>query len=187
MRIAISCFAFPDFGRPTRRARLSSSSVDSGISEKSIRSSRIGFALFRARTARGDDTKCFFAIFHSPIGINQDEYPTLTGNPQSLESILRVGVFQVFTLEGIRIGKNGGRFLERDAVLPKIPGGFSGVPGERIYVYTIISLGMSRKLDPYDSLTSILTGSIRISDAGPRHGSRDRSHAPSERTNENRA
>jgi hypothetical protein len=27
-----------------------------------------------------------------------------------------VGVFQVFPLEGIRIGKNGGRFLERDAV-----------------------------------------------------------------------
>ena len=107
----------------------------------------MGSALFRARTARGDDTKCFFAIFHSPIGINQDEYPTLTGNPQSLESILRVGVFQVFPLEGIRISKNGGRFLERDAVLPKVPGGFSGIPGEYIYVYTIISRSMSSKLE----------------------------------------
>ena len=58
-----------------------------------------------------------------------------------------VGVFQVFPLEGIRIGKNGGRFLERDAVLPKIPGGFSGIPGEYIYVYTIISRSMSRKLE----------------------------------------
>lgn len=130
MRIAMSCFAFPDFGRPTRRARLSSSSVDSGMSEKSIRLSCVGFAFFRARTARGDDTKRFFAIFHSQIGINQNDDVALRGDTQSLEPFLLVGVFQVFPLEGLGIGKNGGRFLERDAVFFKIPGGFSGVPGE---------------------------------------------------------
>ena len=41
-----------------------------------------------------------------------------------------MGVFQVFPFEGIRIGKNGGRFLERDAMLFKIPGGFPSIPGE---------------------------------------------------------
>ncbi len=65
MRIAMSCFAFPDFGRPTRRARLNSSSVDSGISEKSMRSFCVGFAFFRTRPARGDDTKRFFVIVQS--------------------------------------------------------------------------------------------------------------------------
>ncbi len=58
-----------------------------------------------------------------------------------------MGVFQIFPLEDIRISKNGGCFLERDAVRPKIPGGFSGIPGEYIYVYTIISRSMSRKLE----------------------------------------
>ena len=62
MRIAMSCFAFPVLGRPTRRARLNSSPVDSGISEKSIHSSCIGFAFLRACPARGDDVERFFAI-----------------------------------------------------------------------------------------------------------------------------
>lgn len=126
----MSCFVFPDFGRPTRRARPSSSSVDSGISEKSIRSSCVGFALFRARPARGDDTKRFFAILQSPVGINQNDYAALNGDPQSLKSVLPSGVFQVFPFERIGIGKNGGCFLERDAMLFKIPGGFSSIPGE---------------------------------------------------------
>jgi hypothetical protein len=46
-------------GRPTRRARRSSSPVDSGISEKSILLSGIGFALFAARLARADDANGF--------------------------------------------------------------------------------------------------------------------------------
>src|SRR5882762_4937416 len=112
MRIAISCFACSDFGRPTRRARLSSSFVDSGISEKSIRSCCVCFTLFRARAARGDDTKCFFAILRSPIGINQNEYPALAGNAQPLEPVLIAGVFQVFPFESIGISKNSCCLLE---------------------------------------------------------------------------
>jgi hypothetical protein len=81
------------------------------------------------------------------MGINQDEDSAPAGNSQSLETPLLVGVFQVFPLEGIGVGKNGGRFLERDAVLSQIPGGFSSIPGEHIYVYTIISRRMSRKLE----------------------------------------
>lgn len=45
-RIAMSCFARPVVGRPTRRARVNSSSDDSGMSLKSIRLSGIGLALF---------------------------------------------------------------------------------------------------------------------------------------------
>src|SRR6516165_1492576 len=45
----MSRFAPPLFGRPTRSARVSSRSVDSGISEKSIRLSGICLALFAAR------------------------------------------------------------------------------------------------------------------------------------------
>lgn len=52
--MAISCLAFPVFGRPTRRARLNSSSVDSGRSEKSIRSFCVGWRSFGlARRAKG--------------------------------------------------------------------------------------------------------------------------------------
>jgi hypothetical protein len=179
MRIAISCFAFPDFGRPTRRARLNSSPVDSGRSEKSIRSSCVGFALFRARTARGDDTKRFFAIFHPPIGINQNDDAALSGDSQSFETVLIVGAFRVFPLEGIGIGKNSGRFLERDAMFFKIPGGFSASQANTIYVYTIMRMHVSSlkrfwrwiglklcgclwKSISFDWLTSILTGSIKI-------------------------
>jgi hypothetical protein len=43
--MAINCFAMPLAGLPTRRARRSSSSVDSGMSEKSICESGIGLAL----------------------------------------------------------------------------------------------------------------------------------------------
>lgn len=141
--MAMSCFAFADFGRPTRRARFNSSSVDCGISEKSIRLLCISFALFRARAAGRDDTYNFFPIFHSPIGIHQNEDPALTGNAQSLETILIMGVFKVLPLKGVGIGKNRFCFLEGHAMLSCIPGGFSGIPGEHIYVYTIISLGKS--------------------------------------------
>jgi hypothetical protein len=62
MRMAMSCFAWLARGLPTRRARLSSASVDSGMSEKSIRVSGICFSLFLARLARADDTDCLDAI-----------------------------------------------------------------------------------------------------------------------------
>jgi hypothetical protein len=81
------------------------------------------------------------------MGINQDEDPAPAGNSQSLEPVPLVGVFQVFPLEGFGIGKNGGRFLERDAVPSQIPGGFSSIPGEHICVYTIINRRKSRKLE----------------------------------------
>jgi hypothetical protein len=88
-------------------------------------------------------------------------------------------MFQVFPLEGIGIGKHGGRFLERDAMIFKIPGGFSSIPGEHnLCIYnnyhgpvkgelnTSADLcelcGHLWKLDSFDWLTSILAGSIKI-------------------------
>src|SRR5271163_2822627 len=62
MRMAMSCLAFPVLGRPTRRARLSSSSVDCGISEKSIWRSEIRLALLAAGLAGADDADCFLGF-----------------------------------------------------------------------------------------------------------------------------
>src|SRR6185312_4079680 len=62
--MAISCFAIPLDGLPTRRARRSSSAVDSGMSEKSICESAIGLAFPPARRPRADDPECFFFISH---------------------------------------------------------------------------------------------------------------------------
>lgn len=56
-----------------------------------------------------------------------------------------MGVFQVFPFESLGIGKNSGRFLEGDAVLRQIPGGFSGIPNKHINVYTIMGRWMSRE------------------------------------------
>ncbi len=190
MRIAISCFAFPDFGRPTRRARLNSSPVDSGRSEKSIRSFCVGFALFRARTARGDDTKRFFAILRSPVGINQNDDAAPRGDSQSFKPVLLVGVFQVFPLEGLGIGKHSGRFLERDAMLLKIPGGFSGIPGEhnlciynnyhgRVKDETIVVMGRLEfrscplEIDSFRLVDFDSYGQYKNSDAGRLHGLRE--------------
>jgi hypothetical protein len=66
-----------------------------------------------------------------------------------------VRVFQVLPLEGVGVSKNGGRFLKRDTMFFPIPEGFSGIPGEHIYVYTIITAKESRsKLFPFATACS---------------------------------
>src|SRR6266849_3124208 len=64
MRMAMSCFAFPEAGRPTLRARRSSAAVDSGMSERSSLLSGIGLALFAGRLARADDANDFLGMVH---------------------------------------------------------------------------------------------------------------------------
>ena len=64
------------------------------------------------------------------MGINQNDDAAPGGNSQPFKPVLLMGVFQVFPLQGFGIGKDGGRFLERDAMLLQIPGVFSGIPGE---------------------------------------------------------
>ena len=63
MRMAMSCFAFPEAGRPTLRARRSSASVDSGMSERSSMLSGIGLALLASPLADADDANDFVSIF----------------------------------------------------------------------------------------------------------------------------
>src|SRR5579863_4331669 len=201
MRIAMSCFAFPVLGRPTRRARFSSSFVDSGISEKSIGSTRVSFAFFRARPASGDDPNRFFAILPSPVGIDQNNNAAQCGDSQSLETDLPLGVLRVFPFQRLGIREYGGRFLERDAMLFKIPGSFSGIPGEHnlcIYnnyhgevkseSYSVASqagfCGRPWKLFCFDWLTSIVMGSIKILTRPSLQSARIR-RVPSELKNEN--
>src|SRR6267154_6373871 len=73
MRMAMSCFALPETGRPTVRARRSSASVDSGMSEKSSLLSGIGLAFFAGRLARADDANDLFAIFQPPGRVNDHQ------------------------------------------------------------------------------------------------------------------
>src|SRR5713101_7619020 len=72
MRMAMRCFAFPEAGRPTLRARRSSASVDSGMSERSSLLSGIGLAFFAGRLARADDANDFFLIVHLSRRVNDD-------------------------------------------------------------------------------------------------------------------
>jgi hypothetical protein len=81
--MAISCFAIPLDGLPTRRALRSSSVVDSGMSEKSIFESGIGLSFPPTRRPRADDPECFFFIvgdqLHNVPGKHPDVY-TVIGN-----------------------------------------------------------------------------------------------------------
>ena len=146
--------------------------------------------LFRARAARGDDTKRFFAIFRSPVGINQNDETALHRDPQPLKSILTMGVFHIFPFEGIEIGKNGGRFLERDAMLLKIPGGFPGIPGEHnlciynnypgcvkdetiLVMYRLEFCGCPLEISSFRLVDFDSYGQYKNSDAGRLHGLRE--------------
>jgi len=73
MRMAMSCFALPEAGRPTLRARRSSAVVDLGMSEKSSLLSGIGLAFFAGRLARADDADDFLAIGHLSGRVNERE------------------------------------------------------------------------------------------------------------------
>ena len=65
--------------------------------------------------------------------------------PNLFNPIFLMRVSRVFPLESVRIGKNGGRFLEGDAILCEIPGGFWASQANTIYVYTVISTPVKGK------------------------------------------
>src|SRR5207249_336866 len=83
-RIAMSCFVRPVLGRPTRLARLSSSSVDSGTSEKSIWPSGICLALLAARLTGVDDPDRFLAMPRPPDGVDHEQDSSVSGPAYSL-------------------------------------------------------------------------------------------------------
>jgi len=70
-----------------RRARFSSSSVNSGMSEKSICLSGICAPFLAAGLARADNPDDFLVIFRSPNGVNNQQlraYDRLTEPQKSL-------------------------------------------------------------------------------------------------------
>jgi hypothetical protein len=138
MRMAMSCLAFPEMGRPTLRARRSSAVVDSGMSEKSSLLSGIGLAFFAGRLARADDANDFLPIFHPPGRVTDDQNPASDRSSQALEANLSVGVLGIVPVEDLGVPENGGGFLERHAVLLQVAQGLPGVPREHISVYTLI-------------------------------------------------
>lgn len=138
MRIAISCLAFPLIGRPTRRARRSSSPVDSGMSERSSRLSGIGFALLAGRLPCADDANCFFAIFQPPQRVRNDQDPPGEGSSEAFRPSLEFGMLRVVPIEGFRVTENAGGLFKGHAVLLEVAQGFSSIPREHIYVYTLI-------------------------------------------------
>lgn len=61
------------------------------------------------------------------------------GEPESLPTSLPVQVLQVLPVEVFRIAEHRGSLFERHAVLLTVLQGFRAIPGEHIYVYTIIA------------------------------------------------
>src|SRR5581483_11348225 len=89
MAISRRC-GLPDFGLPTRRALFSSSSVDSGMSEKSIALSGIDLPLFAACRPRADDADAFFAISGPPYGENYKKNFFFPRHPGALVTVFVV-------------------------------------------------------------------------------------------------
>src|SRR2546426_2444686 len=138
MRMAMSCFAFPEAGRPTLRARRSSASVDSGMSERSSLLSGIGLAFLAGRLARADDANDFLGMVHLSGRVNDDENPASDRRSQTLGANFSVGVLGIVPVQRLGVTENGGSFLERHAVLLQVAQGLPGVPREHIIVYTLI-------------------------------------------------
>src|SRR5207302_2553103 len=99
MRMAMSCFAFPETGRPTLRARRNSVSVDSGMSERSSLLSGIGLALFAGLVARADDANNVFVIFQRPSCVNDDQHPPRVRGFQTLGAEFSVRPLWMVTVE----------------------------------------------------------------------------------------
>src|SRR5437764_10013088 len=112
MRMAMSCLAFPVAGRPTLRARRSSASVDSGMSERSSLLSGIGPAFFARRLTRADDANDFFGMVYLSGRVTDDQNPASERGSQSLETSLGVRVLGIVPVERIGVAENGGGLLE---------------------------------------------------------------------------
>src|SRR5258707_10675630 len=136
----MSCLALPVFGRPTRRARRNSASVESGISEKSMRLLSVCLAFFTARFARADGANRFRAILSPPQCIYDQENPAARGKSQALPASFRCDVFEILPIESLRIAENGGCFFKWNSMLLIVLQGLADIPGEHIYVYTLINV-----------------------------------------------
>lgn len=112
MRMAMSCFAWPVRGLPTRRARFNSASVDSGMSEKSMQLSDICLPLLAAHLPGADDAYSFCVISQPPQGINNQENATPQGPSESLPAALRLPMLPIFPVQAIGVAENSRGILE---------------------------------------------------------------------------
>src|SRR2546425_7079095 len=152
MRMAMSCLAWPLLGRPTSRARLSCSSVNSGISEKSIWLSGIGFPLFAARLSRADDANAFLPMFQPPERVDHQKHPPSGGDSQPLRATLGQRMFNVFPIQTFGVAEQRSCFFKSNAMLFIIGDRLLRLPREHFIVYTLIAAsteenpGAARKL-----------------------------------------
>jgi hypothetical protein len=134
----MSCFAIPLDGRPTRRARRSSSSVDFGMSEKSICESGIGLTLPSARQPRADDPEFFFFMIRPPYRVHDEQEPLAYRKTKPLEPLFLVRMGDIVPLEPVGIAEDSGRFFEWNTVFLEIGNGLWDVPRKHATVYTVI-------------------------------------------------
>ena len=96
--MAISCLAAPLAGLPTRRARRSSSSVDSGMSEKSIFESGICLTLLAIRLSRANDTDRV-GFMNFPPRIDDEYDSSVQRSPQPFESEFLLGMGKILPIQ----------------------------------------------------------------------------------------
>src|SRR5437763_13120007 len=82
-----------------RRARRNSSSVASGISERSIRLSGIGLPFFPRRLPRADDANAFFPIFQPPWRVRDHQASSRDGIPQPLRPPFRLVMLRIIPIQ----------------------------------------------------------------------------------------
>jgi hypothetical protein len=78
-------------------------------------------------------------MFQPPYRVTTQEHSSRGGSAETFAAALLSGVVQVAPIQPIRIGKDRGSFLERDAVFGEVAECLPRVPGEHISVYTLIS------------------------------------------------
>ncbi len=132
MRNAISCFARPVLGLPIRRALASSTSVDSGMSLKSISRSEVYLPFVTRRLARADDADCFFAIVCLPQSVRDHHYAGQSRAAKSLEPRLVARMLLIGPIKRIQVAKDGRRFLKRNVMLLEVSDRLSRIPREHL-------------------------------------------------------
>lgn len=109
--------------------------------------SGIGFAFFTRRLARADNTNRFFAILQPPLRIDDNEHSSSDREAKAFETALVTRVRRIIPIKSFGITEYGRGFLERDAVLPQIREGFSGVPGEHLLYIQKCARGIKGKAE----------------------------------------
>ena len=135
--MAINCFAMPLAGLPTLCMRFNCASVASGISEKSICESGIGFTFPPACLSCADDADRFFFISRPPYCIDDKKNPACDRLPDPLATRFMRRMFRIVPVQPIGVAEDCDRFLKRDAMFLEVGNGLGNAPHKHICVYTL--------------------------------------------------